>query len=112
MRARAPSAQHSSTANACRPPLEWQTFDIIFRAPRFDAEGNLTEWARLTVLQNGIVIQNNVQTTGTNYPLIDPEVKNPGPLLLQDHGCPVQYRNVWIVHLPAAGSDAYQGTRD
>jgi len=103
--------QYAALVNACRPPLEWQTYDIIFRAPRFDAEGKLLEHARLTVLQNGIVIQNNVQVTGVNYPPLDTDISAPGALLLQDHGCPVQYRNVWFVPLPEKGSEEYQGKR-
>jgi hypothetical protein len=103
--------QYSALVNACRPPLEWQTYDIIFRAPRFDAEGKLLEHARFTVLQNGIVIQNNVQVTGLNYPPMDVDPSTPGPLLLQDHGNPVQYRNIWVVPLPEKGSEEYQGRR-
>ena len=103
--------QYAALVNACRPPLEWQTYDILFRAPRFDADGNLTEHARLTVLQNGIVIQNNVQVTGLNYPPMDVDPSTPGPLLLQDHGNPVQYRNIWFVPLPEKGSEEYQGRR-
>ena len=104
-------AQYAALVNACRPPLEWQTYDIIFRAPRFDADGKLLEHARFTVLQNGIVIQNNVQVTGLNYPPMDADPSTPGPLVLQDHGCPVQYRNVWFVPLPEKGSEEYQGRR-
>jgi hypothetical protein len=103
--------QYAALVNACRPPLEWQTYDILFRAPRFDADGNLTEHARLTVLQNGIAIQNNVQVTGLNYPPMDVDPSTPGPLLLQDHGNPVQYRNIWFVPLPEKGSEEYQGRR-
>lgn len=103
--------QFAALVNACRPPLEWQTYDIIFRAPRFDAEGKMVENARFTVLQNGVVIQNNVEVTGVNYPPLDADPRQPGPLLLQDHGCPVQYRNVWFVPLPEKGSDEYQGRR-
>jgi hypothetical protein len=104
-------AQYAALVNACRPPLEWQTYDIIFRAPRFDADGKLLESARFTVLQNGIVIQNNVQVTGLNYPPLNADPTTPGPLVLQDHGCLVQYRNVWLVPLPEKGSDEYQGRR-
>jgi hypothetical protein len=104
-------AQYAALVNACRPPLEWQTYDIIFRAPRFGADGKLLEHARFTVLQNGLVIQNNVQVTGLNYPPLDADPTTPGPLVLQDHGCPVQYRNVWFVALPEKGSDEYQGRR-
>jgi hypothetical protein len=103
--------QHAALVNACRPPLEWQTYDIIFRGPRFGPDKQLLEHARLTVLQNGIVIQNNVQVTGVNYPPLETDISAPGPLLLQDHGNPVQYRNVWFVPLPEKGSEEYQGHR-
>jgi hypothetical protein len=94
-------------ANACRPPGEWQTYDIIFRAPRFDEAGNKTQNARVTVFQNGILVQNNVEVPGgtTASPTIPESGK--GPLLLQDHGNPVRYRNVWLLPLPAAGADHY-----
>ncbi len=103
--------QYAALVNACRPPLEWQTYDIVFRAPRYDADGKLLEHARFTVLQNGIVIQNNVQVTGVNYGPNDADLSTPGPLILQDHGCPVQYRNVWFSPLPLRGADEYQGRR-
>jgi len=103
--------QYAALVNACRPPLEWQTYDMVFRAPRFNPDGTQAEPARLTVLQNGIVILNNVLVKGINCGPLDPDLKNPGPLVLQDHGCPVEYRNIWIVHLPESGSDAYEGHR-
>jgi len=95
--------QFAPLVNACRPPLEWQTYDIIFRAARPDAEG-----ARVTVLQNGIVILNNVELPGPTGGATGQSECEPGPLLLQDHGNPVQYRNLWLVHLPLAGSDTYE----
>ena len=52
--------QHAPQVNACRKPGEWQTYDIIFKAPKFDEQGKVTERARITVLQNGVLIQNNV----------------------------------------------------
>ncbi|MGQ9731064.1 MAG: 3-keto-disaccharide hydrolase [Candidatus Zipacnadales bacterium] len=103
--------QHAALVNAYRPPLEWQTFDVFFRAPRFDEAGQLLEHARFTVLQNGIVIQNNVQVTGTNYGPKDADLSTAGPLVLQDHGCPVEYRNIWLVHLPEKGNSQYAGKR-
>ena len=83
--------------NACQPPEEWQTYDITFRAPRFDPDGNLVEQARVTVYQNGILIQDNVEIPGPTTAAMDRDVTQPGPLMLQDHGCPVRYRNVWLV---------------
>jgi hypothetical protein len=100
--------QYAPLVNACRPPLAWQTYDIIFRAPRVDESGKVTERARMTVLQNGIVIQNNVELPGATAGALDENVGEPGPLLLQAHGSPVQYRNIWLVHLPPKGSDAYE----
>jgi len=67
----------------------------------------VTEQARVTVLQNGMVIHNNVQFWGATGGLINDKLGEPGPLLLQDHGNPVKYRNVWIVPLPLKGSDKY-----
>ena len=93
--------------NACKRPTEWQSYDAVFRAPRFDSRGRCTEKARVTVLQNGIVIQNNVELEGQTGGAIDQDYSTPGPLLLQDHGNLVRFRNVWIVSLPEKGADHY-----
>ena len=99
--------QFAPLVNACLPPMEWQTYDIIFRAARVGEWGEVVEPARLTVLQNGIVIHNNVAVKGPTGGAMDHDVGAPGPLRLQDHGNPVQYRNIWIVHLPLEGSPYY-----
>ena len=99
--------QFAPLVNACRPPLQWQTYDIIFRAARVDGAGAVTEPARITLLHNGLVIHNNVIVRGTTGGALDQEVGRPGPLRLQDHGHPVQYRNIWLVHLPEEGSAEY-----
>ena len=83
--------------NACKPPEQWQTYDITFRAPRFDADGKLVENARMSVYQNGILIQDNVEVPGPTTAAMERDVTQPGPLMLQDHGCPVRYRNIWMV---------------
>ena len=100
--------QYAPLVNACKPALEWQTYDIIFRAARLDDSGQVVEPARVTVLQNGMVIHNNVELLGPTGGAVDKNEGQPGPLLLQDHGSPVQYRNIWLIHLPLKGSDTYE----
>lgn len=82
--------------NACRPPGHWQTFDIFYKAPRFDGSGNKTANARMTVLHNGVLIHDNAEVPGPTAAGIERDVTKPGPLMLQDHGNPVRYRNVWV----------------
>jgi hypothetical protein len=91
--------QHPPLVNASRPPGQWQTFDIFFRAPRFDAAGNLLSPARMTVLHNNILVQNNVELTGPTGHYARPPYKAHAarlPIFFQDHGEPVRYRNIWI----------------
>ncbi len=88
--------QKTPDKNAARPPEQWQTYDITFRAPRFDQSGQLKEKARITVLWNGVKVHDNVEINGPTGGG-DTDVKNPGPIRLQDHGCPDRFRNIWIV---------------
>ncbi|MBM4017155.1 MAG: DUF1080 domain-containing protein [Planctomycetes bacterium] len=87
----------SPRANASRPPGEWQTFDILFRAPRFDAAGNKTANAKFVkVVHNGQVVHENVEVTGPTRGAAFNDEKPAGPLMLQgDHG-PVAYRNLTV----------------
>ena len=85
--------------NASRPPGEWQTYDIIFRAARFDAAGKRLEKARITVLHNGVLIHNEAELTGVTGFAPFKELNEPGPLYLQDHNCTVKYRNIWMRRL-------------
>ena len=88
----------SPLVNACRPPGEWQVYDIIFRSPKFDREGRIMQKACLTVFLNGVLIQDHVFVTVT--PFGTGEIDMPkGPLFLQDHGNPVKYRNIWVREL-------------
>ncbi len=85
--------------NACLPPGEWQTFDITFYGPRFDQNGNKVKDAAIKVKLNGILIHNNVSIPGLTQASMINDEKVPGGLMLQDHGNPVQFRNIWILPL-------------
>ena len=82
--------------NACRKPEEWQSYDVAFRAARF-AGDTLTEKARVTVFHNGVMIHNNLEIPNPTGGAMDEDMRKPGPLLLQDHGNLVRYRNVWVL---------------
>ena len=90
--------QHPPLVNASRPPGEWQTYDIVFTAPRF-AQARLDKPAIATVFHNSVVVHNGDAFWGpTAHRKIDPYTPDTakGPITLQDHGNPVWYRNVWI----------------
>lgn len=91
--------QHAPLVNSARPPLQWQSYDIVFTAPRFDAAGKLLAPARMTVLLNGVLVQNNVELKGPTVYRGQPAyaAHGPGPLVLQDHGNEgIRFRNIWI----------------
>jgi len=96
--------QYPPIVNACRKPGEWQTYDISFLTPKFDKDGNVIRRARITVLHNGVVVQNNVEYWGpSGHKVKNPRYRPHGdkePISLQDHGAPVQFRNIWIRELP------------
>ncbi|MGE0441698.1 MAG: DUF1080 domain-containing protein, partial [Gemmatimonadales bacterium] len=100
--------QHPPLVNASRGPGEWQTYDIVFRRPRFRPDGTLLRPARFTVLHNGVLIQDAATVWGpTNWLVAGKYQRHPDrlPLLLQDHEHPVRYRNVWVRELPDLPAD-------
>jgi hypothetical protein len=94
--------QYIPLVNACKGPGEWQTYDIIFIAPKFGENNRVIEPARFTVFQNGVLIQNNVTVLGstafTGLPYYEKHNAKES-LMLQDHGNPVSFRNIWIREL-------------
>ncbi|MEO7154072.1 MAG: ThuA domain-containing protein [Planctomycetota bacterium] len=89
--ARAPSV------NACKPALAWQSFDIRLRAPRIDKDGKKTENARVSVWHNGVLVHDNYELKGVTPGGISDKEAAAGPLLLQEHGHAVRYRNIWVL---------------
>lgn len=94
--------QHIPLVNAMKPPGEWQSYDIVFTAPRFAPDGALESPAYVTVLHNGVLVQNHVPLLGKTVFMGQPAYASHSPkqpLVLQDHGNPVSFRNIWIRHL-------------
>ena len=94
--------QSPPLVNVCKAPGEWQTYDIIFTAPRFSEKGNVIEPARITVIQNGVLVQNNTTIWGNTVYIGSPfyekhETKE--PLIIQDHGNATSFRNIWVREL-------------
>lgn len=96
--------QQPPMVNACRKPGEWQTYDILFTVPRFDADGELLRPGYVTVLHNGVAVQNHFELKGdTSYiraPMYQPHPPK-GPIQLQYHNNPVKFRNIWIREIKA-----------
>ena len=94
--------QYPPLVNACRPPGEWQTYDIVFRRPRFDKDGALLSPARMTVFHNGLLVHDNDVLTGPTAHKARPPYKAHSdrlPVSLQDHDHPVRFRNIWLREL-------------
>ncbi|MDX1962522.1 MAG: DUF1080 domain-containing protein [Pirellulales bacterium] len=83
--------------NMCLPPLVWQTYDIDFTGAKFDAAGKKTANAKVTVKHNGVVIHDNVEFKNVTPGGVGQEAPGRGPLMMQDHGNPVAYRNIWVI---------------
>ena len=94
--------QRPPMVNASRKPGEWQTYDILFTTPRFDADGKVTKPGYVTVIHNGVAVQNHTEILGnTFYEKEAKYTKHPAklPLVLMYHGNPVRFRNIWIREL-------------
>ena len=94
--------QSAPLVNPCRKPGEWNTYDILFTAPRFKEDGRLDYPARITVIFNGVVVQNNFTILGPTLNAGVPRYEKAytgGPILLQDHKNAVSFRNIWIREL-------------
>jgi len=94
--------QHIPLVNASLPPGEWQTYDIVFTAPKFQINGDLLQPAYFTVFHNGVLIQNHVRSIGPMEFIGIPKYEaheDKLPLLLQEHSNPVSYRNIWVREL-------------
>ena len=91
--------QQPPTVNASRGPGKWQTYDIIFTAPRFAEDGSVSEPAHVTVLHNGIVIHNHFELQGGTFWERPPSYSKHAdklPIHIQNHGNPVKFRNIWV----------------
>ncbi len=90
---------HAPLVNAMRGPLEWNSYDVIYRAPRFKADGRLDSPASITVLHNGVLVQNNTTINGNTYYIglhNYPSAHGEDVISLQDHDNKTQFKNIWI----------------
>lgn len=94
--------------NASRPPGEWQTYDIIFEAPKWDSEGNLLKRSRITVLHNGVLThhyQDSLGPSGHKKVANYNQVREKGPIKLQNHSNPTRFRNIWVRELDLSANE-------
>jgi serine/threonine protein kinase len=88
--------QAAPLVNACKSPGTWQSMDITFRAPKVSAQGNILVKPRLTVVLNDQTVLDIVEIEKASPTALNPAMDKPGPLMLQDHGSPVRFRNIWV----------------
>jgi hypothetical protein len=96
--------QHPPLVNPIRPPGEWQAYDVIWTAPRFNVDGTVKNPGKVTAFFNGVVVQNNAELKGTTEYIGQPRTVSHGPLpiRLQAHGDPsepISFRNIWLRNL-------------
>ncbi len=89
--------KHVARVNACKPAGTWQSYDIEFRSPRHGQDGAKTESVRMSVWHNGILIHDDVEVDSPTGAAASKDEPGHGPLMLQDHGHPVRYRNIWLL---------------
>lgn len=102
-------ARKAADVDATLPAGQWQRYDIIFRAPRYDSDGTKVANARLTVRHNGTLIHDDVEVEGKTG-AGQPESPDPMPLLLQDHGAAIEFRNIWVLDLHDGWEDIFGGS--
>lgn len=100
--------QHPPLVNVSLPPGEWQSYDIVFRRPRFNPDGSLQRPARATVLHNGVLVHDGARFKGRTVHGAEAKYSphaDLGPIMLQDHGDPVRFRNIWVRELTPGAED-------
>lgn len=103
--------QYPPLVNASRPPGQWQSYDILWTPPQFDADGNVLSRPRITAFHNGVLIHHNAELVGgTGWLERSPLRAHPEklPIALQDHGNPVRYRNIWVRELGPKSKPEFQ----
>jgi len=97
--------------SACTPPETWQSYDIKFKAPKFDEDGNKTKNARVSVIHNGVTIHDDVEIDGPTRAGMQEEKPGSAPVMLQDHGNPVRFRNIYAIPMKPELGDNRGGSK-
>ncbi|HLJ92728.1 MAG TPA: DUF1080 domain-containing protein [Gemmataceae bacterium] len=86
----------SEPKNPCKPPEQWQTYDITFHAPRVNSQGAVSKNGQITIVQNGVTVIDHGTFGKATDGALDTKLGEPGPIRLQDHGNKVRFRNIWL----------------